>query len=170
MSVFVFFTLFLTFFSINSFALSSSRSANIPSGGTIRSDVWRQSSGWWADGSVKYGNSLLWDYQISAVYSGSKSVEWIKTAWTGSVSLNNSASFSMGVSKGSVSVGASSSWQYVSISAYWLNSNGAKSSSYRQTMVAAPSMDYRNGSVNLNNTATVKIKNDGTLRTILAAI
>ncbi|AGZ23051.1 hypothetical protein HO831_01095 [Streptococcus suis] len=128
----------------------------IPGGkGTLTSNAWRSTS------ATSSGNTYQWDYQVSAVYSGNKTVESIKTSWYGGASLRNSGSISLGVSNSGATVGASSSWQYITTPVkYWENTNGAKSSDYRSNLVVSPSRDYRSGTISLTNTARVKLKGD----------
>ena len=73
----------------------------IPGGqGTLTSNAWRQTN------ETTSGNTLQWDYQVSAVYSGSKTVESIRTSWYGGASLKNSASISLGVNASGATVSA----------------------------------------------------------------
>lgn len=136
---------------------SQSRSYNIPGGkGRLTSNAWRTTG----NGSIS-GNTRQWEYQVSAVYSGNNQVERIRTTWYGSASLKNSASISLGISGSGVSVGSSSSWQNaITVSKYWENNNGAKSSSYRSNMIVSPSRDYRSGTISITNTALVKLRGD----------
>ncbi|MDY4560810.1 MAG: hypothetical protein SO435_03760 [Peptostreptococcus porci] len=126
----------------------------IPGGqGTLTSNAWRSTN------ATSSGNTYQWDYQVSAVYSGNKAVESIKTSWYGGASLRNSGSISLGVSNSGATVGSSSSWQYITTPVkYWENTNGAKSSDYRSNLVVSPSKDYRSGTISLTNTARVKLK------------
>lgn len=128
----------------------------IPGGqGTLTSNVWRQTL------ETESGNTLQWDYQVSAVYSGSKTVESIRTSWYSGASLKNSASISLGVSGSGATAGAGSSWQYITTPVkYWENSNGAKSSDYRSNMTVSPKTDYRSMTISLTNTAKVKLAGD----------
>lgn len=128
----------------------------IPGGqGTLTSNAWRQTN------ETTSGNTLQWDYQVSAVYSGSKTVESIRTSWYGGASLKNSASISLGVNASGATVSASSSWQYITTPVkYWENSNGAKSSDYRSNMTVSPKADYRTDTISLTNTAKVKLAGD----------
>lgn len=135
-------------------AVSQAKSLNLPSGyGKLTSNAWR-------GGQRASGNTYQWDYQVSAVYTGSKKVKSIRATWVGSASLRNSASISLGCGD-SVSVGAGSSWQYKNtVSKYWVNTNGAKTSSYRSNMYVTPSRDYRSNTISIANTAKVEIKGD----------
>lgn len=128
----------------------------IPGGqGTLTANAWRQTN------ETTSGNTLQWDYQVSAVYSGSKTVESIRTSWYGGASLKNSASISLGVNASGATVSASSSWQYITTPVkYWENSNGAKSSDYRSNMTVSPKADYRADTISLTNTAKVKLAGD----------
>ncbi len=117
------------------------------------------------------GNSYKWDYQVSAKYSGSKTVERIRTTWQSSADLRNSASISMGVSADGVEAGASSSWQSKTTKAkYWENSNGAKTSSWRSNIVVSPSRNYRSYTIATTNTAKVKLKGDKKTYEISASV
>lgn len=132
--------------------------------GTLKSDAWRSTL-------TSSGNTYKFDYQTSAVYSGSKTVERIRTTWTVGASLRNSANMSIGTNNGSVSVGAGSSWTNVSRTAYWENSNGAKGSySERRNAIIAPSRDYRSNTVYIINDALIKIKGDARTFAISASV
>ena len=146
----------ITFFSTPTFAISQAKELTIPgSQGTLTSNVWRSTA------ATSSGNTLQWDWQVSAVYTGSKTVERIRTSWKSTASLRNSASISMGVSADGGSAGVSSSWQTVStVLKYWENSNGAKSSDWRSNIVIGPSVDYRSGTIVTTNTALVKLSSD----------
>lgn len=127
----------------------------IPGGkGTLTSNAWRSSVG------SEVGHTLQWDYQVSAVYSGNYQVESIRTTWQGSASLRNSASISLGLGD-TVQIGASSSWANCNtVTKYYENSNGAKSSDYGSNMIVTPAIDYRWGTISIINTAKVKLKGD----------
>ncbi|WP_461201438.1 hypothetical protein [Anoxybacillus sp. TBDG-1] len=116
----------------------------------------------WRSTSPTYsGNTIQWDWQVSAVYSGDKTVEMIKTEWYSSASLRNSASITMGVSGDGATAGVSSSWQTIQTkSKYWENSNGAKSSFWRSNIVISPYKDYRSDTISTINTAYVKLQGD----------
>lgn len=130
---------------------SQAKPLSVP-GGTLTSNAWRSSS------ATTSGNTYQWDYQVSAVYDGSKKVESIRTTWQGRASLRNSASFSLGLGD-SVSAGSGTSWSYVNTDTkYWENSNGSKSSDYRSNMIVTPKSDYRSGTISITNTAKVKLK------------
>lgn len=135
---------------------SNSNYLTIPSGkGKITSNAWRSSS------PTTSGNTYQWNYQVSAVYSGSKTVSSIRTTWKGSASLRNSASINLGVSASGVSAGASASWQNVStVTKYWENTNGSKEASYRSNMVVSPKTDYREDTISIVSTASVKLSGD----------
>ena len=123
--------------------------------GTLTSNAWRSTR------DTSSGNTYQWDYHVSAVYSGNKTVESIKTSWYGGSSLRNSGSISLGVSNSGATVGASSSWQHITTPVkYWENVNGAKRSDYRSNLVVSPSRDYRPSTISLTNTARVKLKGD----------
>lgn len=129
---------------------------NIPGGkGTLTSNAWHSTK------EKEAGNTYQWDYQVSAVYSGKYAVSSIRTTWRGAASLRNSASINLGISNSSVSAGAGPSWKTVrTVSKYWENTNGAKTSSYRSNMVVAPKKDYRPDTISIINTARVKLKKD----------
>ncbi|MFT8928816.1 MAG: hypothetical protein ABF969_05720 [Sporolactobacillus sp.] len=135
---------------------SQANSYTLPGGeGEITSNAWRSSSG------TKSGNTIQWDYQVSAVYSGKYKVESIRTTWQASASLRNSASINLGISGSGVSVGTGSSWNTTKTKKkYWENDNGAKESDYRSNIVVSPSKDYRTGTISIVNTAKVKLKSD----------
>lgn len=135
---------------------SQARNFNIPGGqGTLTANVWRQTI------HTASGNTYQWDYQVSAVYKGSKAVEYIQTAWKAGASLKNSAGINIGVGDTSISAGNSSSWEHVTtVEKRWKNSNGAKSADYKSNIVVGPKDDYKQYSIYLTNTATVKLKGD----------
>lgn len=135
---------------------SQGKSYKIPGNqGTLTANVWRSTSG-----SVS-GNTIQWSYQVSAVYSGSKKVESIRTTWKASASMRNSASISLGVSNSGSNASASSSWSTTSTKTkYWENNNGAKEASYRSNVVISPKKDYRTGTISVVNTAKVKLAGD----------
>lgn len=123
--------------------------------GTLTSNAWRSTR----ERSV--GNTYQWDYQVSAVYSGNKKVESIKTSWYGKASLRNSASINLGLSNSGMTAGASSSWKNITTPVkYWENNNDSKSSDYRSNLIVSPSKDYRSNTISLMNTARVKLKGD----------
>ena len=132
------------------------KNLKIPGGkGTLTSNAWRSTR----ESSV--GNTYQWDYQVSAVYSGNKKVESIKTSWYGKASLRNSASINLGLSNSGATVGASSSWKNTTTPVkYWENTNGSKSSDYRSNIIVSPRKDYRSNTISLMNTARVKLKGD----------
>lgn len=138
------------------FRLAQANPFIIPGGqGTLTSNAWRQSK------KTESGNTLQWNYQVSAVYSGSKTVESIRTSWYGGASLRNSASISLGISGSGATVGAGESWQFITTPVkYWENSNGAKSSDYRSNMTVSPAVDYCSDTISLTNTAKVKLAGD----------
>lgn len=146
------------------FADSQSKTLSTPYG-TLTSNVWRTSG----DGTTS-GNTTQWSFQVSATISGTQSVAEIRTTWTGSASLRNSASWSVSGGTTSVSAGSSGSWQYVSQTKYWSNTSGVRSADYRSNMIAAPSVDYRAGTVNLINTAYVKFNGDARNYSISAGV
>lgn len=124
-------------------------SRQIP-GGSLTSNSWHGNK-------ITSGSTYQWDYQVSAVYSGTNAVSKIRTTWTANASLRNGASFDIGVSKGEISVGYSSTWQSAPYTAYWENSNGAKSASWRSRAIVTPSADYRLGTFSIRNTARVYV-------------
>jgi len=136
-------------------AESQEKTLTLPdSYGKLTSNAWRSSL------SVS-GNTYQFDYMTSAVYDGTKSVEYIKTSWEVCSSLRNSASMSIGISADGVEAGSGSSWQNVCQSAYWQNSNGATGAySNQRNAVIKPSADYRSGTVSIQNEAKLKIKGD----------
>ncbi|MCA1322355.1 hypothetical protein LC085_20970 [Bacillus tianshenii] len=146
-------------------AASDSNYVNMPSGyGKLTSNAWRSSL-------TTSGNTYQFEYQTSAVYSGTKSVDWIKTTWEACASLRNSASMSIGISADGVSAGSSSSWQNVCQSAYWQNSNGAKGAySERRNAVIKPRADYRTGTVSIQNEAKVKVVGDARSWSVNASV
>lgn len=133
--------------------------------GTLTANAWRSTK------ETTSGNTLQWDYQVSAVYAGSKTVESIRTSWCGSASLRNSATLTLGISESGITVGAGSSWTQVTTPVkYWENSNGAKSSDYRSNLTVSPKRDYRADTISLSNTARVVLKGDPKPYEITASI
>ncbi|MGG7621542.1 hypothetical protein [Bacillus coreaensis] len=145
---------------------AQSKSYSIPGGkGTLTSDAWRSTY------STKSGNTLQWDYQVTAKYTGTWTVERIRTTWQGSANLRNSASISLGISNSSVSATSSTSWQNIkTVSKYWENTGGTKTSWYSSNMIVAPAADYQNYTIALINTATVKLKGDNMVYQISAGV
>lgn len=145
---------------------NTSQTLTLPGGeGTLTANVWRSSY------ASQTGHALTWDWQVSAVYAGSRSVEWIRTQWYSQADLRNGASISMGVSGDLASASYSSSWQTVrTVAKYWTNNNGAKESDYRGNLVIGPAVDYRKDSVVTVNTASVKLAGDPKIYTINAGV
>lgn len=136
------------------YASSDSKTVNCGSNGvygTLTSNVWRGNK-------TKSGNTIQWDYQVSAVYKGNYTVKEIRTTWYSQASLKSSASISIGVGD-SVSASSSSSYQTVSTGkAYWSNTNGAKSASYRSNIAIGPKKYYKSNTICTFNTAKVTLK------------
>jgi hypothetical protein len=145
--------------STTAFAVSQAKVKNLPDKnkayGTLTSNAWREGNG------TPSGNTRQWDYQVSAVYSGKKTVKRIRSSWQGSASLRNAASISLGISNSAGSAGVSSSWQTVkTVAKYWENTNGAKTSSWSSNMIVTPKKDYRTSTISIINTALVKLSCD----------
>jgi len=138
-------------------ASNQSKPYSIPgSQGTITSNAWRTTG----NGSIS-GNTRQWSYQVSAVYSGTRTVQRIRTTWWSGASLRNSASIDVSVSGSGVSVGTSSAWQNITThKKYWENTNGTKTSSWRSNIVVAPSKYYLSDTIFIANTALVKLSSD----------
>jgi len=146
-------------------ATSQSNDLQISGGaGKITSNVWRSTF------KTSSGNTYQWDYEVSAVYTGSRTVTRIKTEWTISASLKESASMTIGVSDKGVSAGASASWKSVSESGSWTNNNGAKSASKRSNIVIAPKAHYKSNTISVINTASVTIQGDARTFSINAGV
>jgi hypothetical protein len=148
-------------------ASAQAKSYTIPgSQGKITSNAWRTTG----NGSIS-GNTRQWEYQVSAVYSGSKTVQRIRTTWWSGASLKNSASISVGVGGSEVSVGVSSAWQNaVTKEKYWENTNGAKDSSWRSNIIVGPQQYYLNNTIYIANTALVKLSSDSRTFQITASV
>ncbi|WP_341281206.1 hypothetical protein [Paenibacillus sp. FSL H8-0537] len=146
----------LSLFAGISFASTQAKQLTIPSSqGTLTSNVWR------ATVATSSGNTLQWDWQVSAVYSGTKIVSSIRTSWSSTASLRNSANISMGVAADGVSAGGGSAWaSTTTVLKFWENANGSKSSDWRSNIVIGPSTDYRSGTIVTTNTAKVKLSSD----------
>jgi len=134
-------------------ATSNSKVGACGSYGSLTTNVWRSTN------ATTSGNTLQWDYQVSATYDGSYTVKEIRTTWNCSASLRSSASITLGISATGFNAGTSSSWQTVSTdSHYWSNTNGATSSSYRSNVCVGPKSDYREGTICTYNTGKVQLK------------
>lgn len=167
-STFVALSIIMTLFTgINSpacFAICQEKNVKISNSETLTSNVWRSTVG------KRAGNTIQWDYQVSAVYSGYRNVKKIRTTFKGSASLRSSASINLGISSTSANAGSGSSWQYIdTVEKYWENSNGSKSSSYRSNIVIAPACDYRIGTISVTNVARVELDRGG-IHTITAGV
>lgn len=138
-------------------ATSDSKSLTLPGGqGTITSNAWRTTG----NGSIS-GNTRQWEYQVSAVYSGTKTVQRIRATWWAGAALRTSASLNLGLSNSGVTVGSSSTWTHVTTpEKYWENTNGAKSSSWRTNMFVAPEQHYLSNTIWIANRALVKVSTD----------
>lgn len=121
------------------------------------------------DGGTTVGAARKWKYSVSGNVTGKQPVEEIKITWTGGASMRNSAQFAVSAGKDGVGVGGGSSWQYVTQTKYWSNTNGVRSADYSSNMVATPVQDYRFGTVTLKNTAYVKFRGDSRNWQITAA-
>ncbi|WP_237699991.1 hypothetical protein [Alicyclobacillus acidocaldarius] len=145
---------------------NTSQTLTLPSGeGSLIANVWRSTF------ASQTGNALTWNWQVSAVYSGSRTVEWIRTQWYSQADLRNGASITMGISGDSATASYSSSWQTVRTQVkYWTNDNGAKESDYRGNVVIGPQSDYKQGSIVTVNTATVKLAGDPKTYAISAGV
>jgi hypothetical protein len=106
------------------------------------------------------GNTVRWDYSVSAVYTGNEPVEYIKTGWKVSADLRNSASMKFDVGEGTITAGSSSKWRNVTTgNRYLINNNGAKSVEYNGKIIISPKGDYKADSMKLVNNAMLKLKN-----------
>ncbi|KXG43746.1 hypothetical protein [Tepidibacillus decaturensis] len=145
---------------------SQAKEYSIPGGkGTLTSNTWRSTF------STKSGNTLQWDYQVSAVYDGTWTVERIRTTWQGSANLRNSASISLGISGSGVSASSSESWQNIkTVAKYWENTNGATMSWYSSNMIVSPEQDYQAFTIALVNTALVKLNGDNMVYQISSGV
>ena len=135
------------------FATCQSKTCNCGSYGTLTVNVWRQTD------STASGNTLQWDYQVSAQYSGKKKVNEIRTSWYCSADMRKSATLTLSVGPDSVSASASSSWQTKKTGThYWSNTNGTTASSYRSDVCIGPKKNYEEGSICTYNTGFVHLK------------
>lgn len=156
--------LFFSNTAINSFAISQLKSCSAP-GGNLESHVWRTNG----EGSV-VGHTRQWEYQVAAKYVGRNQVRSIRTSWTVSCSMKSSGNLSIGVTSGGVTAGGGSSWQTLSKSAYWENSNGATEASFRSNIVVSPHSDYRSGTISVINEAKAIVTGDVKPRVISAGV
>lgn len=119
----------------------------------------------WLGNKVTSGNTLQWDYQVSAVYTKkdkdkAPDVNTIRTTWYGGATLRKSATVSLGITDSGASASISTTWQSVKTpSKYWENTKGQHSSSYRSSLLVAPRGDYSSG-IYITNTARVTVKGD----------
>jgi hypothetical protein len=148
-------------------AISQEKALILPGDkGRLEARVWRQTG----NGTVS-GNTLQWDYKVTAYYSGTKAVDWIQVNWYGGASLRNSASVSIGIGRDGASVGASSSWQQGRTETlHWTNSRGQHISDYSQTMVVAPRQDYQSDSIYTVSVAKVKLIGDAKVYATTASV
>lgn len=132
--------------------------------GTLTSNVWRSTFG------SQSGNTLQWNYQVSAKYTGKLKVARIRTSWQAAASMRNSATISLGLGD-TVSAGAGSAWlSTCSVTKYWENTNGATSADYSSNMYVAPQQDYRSNTISLANTATVQLQGDPRVYSYVASV
>lgn len=152
-------------------SIAKSRSAQgnvftIPGGkGTLTSNAWRSTF------STSSGNTLQWDYVVSAVYTGNAAVERIRTAWYGSSSLRNGASINLGIDLSGASGGLGANWQHTQTpTKYWENKAGATSADYKSNLLVTPAIDYRSNTISIVNTATVVLKGDPKVYSITSGV
>ena len=152
---------------VTAHAISQERALLLPnSKGRLEARVWRQTG----NGTVS-GNTLQWDYKVTAYYSGTKTVDWIQVNWYGGASFRNSASISIGIGRDSASVGSSSSWQQGRTETlHWTNTQGQHISDYSQTMVVAPRQDYQSDSIYTVVVAKVKLIGDAKVYATSASV
>ena len=148
-------------------AISQERTLVLPNGkGRLEARVWRQSG----NGTVS-GNTLQWDYKVTAYYAGPRAVDWIQINWYGGASLRNGASVSIGIGRDGAEVGTSSSWQQGRTETlHWTNTRGQKISDYSQTMVVAPRQDYQRDSIYTVSIAKVKLIGDAKVYATSASV
>jgi hypothetical protein len=148
-------------------AVSQEKALILPADkGRLEARVWRQSG----NGTIS-GNTLQWDYRVTAYYSGPKAVDWIQVNWYGGASLRNGASVSIGIGRDSASVGTSSSWQQGRTETlHWTNTQGQKISDYSQTMVVAPRQDYQADSIYTVSIAKLKLIGDAKVYATSASV
>jgi len=157
--------------SICTFAFTNSTASAASNSKYVNTPYGKLTSNAWRSGLTISGNTYQFNYQTSAVYSGSKKVEWIRTSWEVCASLRNNASITIGISSSGGTAGSSSSWQNICKSAYWYNSNGAKGAySERRNSTIKPRKDYRNGTVSVQNEAKVRIKGDARSWSVNASV
>jgi len=148
-------------------AVSQEKVLILPNGkGRLEARVWRQAG----NGTVS-GNTLQWDYRVTAYYSGPKNVDWIRVVWYGGASLRNGASVSIGIGRDGAEVGTSSSWQQGRTEILrWTNTRGQKIADYSQTMVVAPRQDYQADSIYTVSIAKVKLIGDAKVYATTASV
>ena len=148
-------------------AISQEKALVLPNGkGRLEARVWRQTG----NGTIS-GNTLQWDYKVTAYYSGTRTVDWIRVVWYGGASLRNGASVSIGISRDGAEVGTSSSWQQGRTETLrWTNTRGQKISDYTQTMVVAPRQDYQSDSIYTVAVAKVKLIGDAKVYATSASV
>jgi len=148
-------------------AISQEKALILPADkGRLEARVWRQTG----NGTIS-GNTLQWDYKVTAYYSGPKAVDWIQVNWYGGASLRNGASVSIGVGRDGVSVGGSSSWQQGRTEMlHWTNTRGQHIADYSQTMVVAPRQDYQRDSIYTVSIAKLKLMGDAKVYATTASV
>lgn len=142
----------------NAYTQNSTKTIDVPNGGTLTSFVQRQSQG------ELVGESLSVDYQVKAIYVGNCKVNEIRSTWniyaqfrrkTGS---SATASITVGKDTYSLSIGESSSNEYASktIEKYYVSTNGIKEVVYASNYLLCPYKQLNSQS--LQNTALVRIQ------------
>lgn len=154
---------FVLVFASQALAESSYSAHSIPYG-TITSNV--------SKGALTaYNGGGYWIYTVSAIYEGSYSVERVRTTWTGSVYLRKSAKLELRMGYLGNAASASSSWQAISQTKYWENTNGNPSAFWTNgKMFVTPTADCMTSSVALSNKATLKIRGDARIWETSAAV
>lgn len=115
----------------------------------------------------KSGNVKSYPYYLYSKYTGSSTVEKIKSTWKVGCNLKNSATISMSANVGAgetTSVGASASgssnWQWKEVSKYYYSTNGSKLVYSNSNFTVAPYKYSDSGSIYLTNESYLKIKGD----------
>ena len=142
---------------------------NLPDGfGKLWSNTWRSRFG-----KIE-GHTIQWDYLTRAKYEGNKKVFAIRTTWTSSATLKNSASMSVAASGGdttSVEAGGSSSWQSItSGKRYLMNTKGQKEAFVRGNVVIGPEKHYDRGTFFVTSTASIAFKRNGIVYRISSGV
>ncbi|SHO48335.1 hypothetical protein [Anaerocolumna xylanovorans] len=145
----------------NYYQSEQSTNCSAQSGGSLVSYTERHKTGE-ASGNVK-----TYPYYLYSKYTGSKTVEEIKSTWTVGCNLKNSASLGLSANVGagttttvSASATTSESWQWIQASKYYSSTNGSKLVYSNSNFTIAPYKYSDSDSIYLINSSYLKLKGD----------